>query len=221
MTIPNLYQTLQEQLIIQEVYQATDLKPIKIVLKAFLKLLNSQLSIKDYLNLENQYKIQIDSVEETSNNLLVKKANYNPFTQIITILLYSDTTEKLLKNSKLIKQFEQEVYDEFVHENTHKQQNDKSKIIFKALDPEKDPVGYANHYTEVDAYARQTGYILRQEFPNLSAKEIFDRIKNNEVKSKKALDYINTYKLPNILNKESKRFFHTLYQYLNNEEKEL
>lgn len=93
-----------------------------------------------------------------------------------------------------------------------------SKKKINTLDPEKDIISYINHYTEVDAYARQTGFLLRKEFPNLNAGDIFEKIKKGKVKNKKALDYLNAYKLPEILNKESKSFFHTLYQYLNKDE---
>lgn len=218
MTVHNLYKQIQEQITIQGIYKATDLKSIKIVVEAFLKLLKLEISTDDYISLEKQYKISIDVIDENSQNFLVKKATYNPNTEIVTVYLYINTTERLLQDSTLIDRFEQEVYDEFVHEDTHKQQNKNSKVKFKVEDPEKDIIKYANHYTEVDAYARQTGYLLKQEFPDLEVNEIFDKIKNNKVKSEKAIDFIKSYQLPSILNRESKRFFHTLYQYLNNEE---
>lgn len=74
MTVDNLFEKLQEQIAIQEVYKATDLRPIKIAFKSFLKLLNFQIPLQDYLSIEKQYKIIIDSVDLTSNNNLIKKS---------------------------------------------------------------------------------------------------------------------------------------------------
>lgn len=79
-------------------------------------------------------------------------------------------------------------------------------------------IKYARHYTEIDAYARQTSYLIRQEFPEDSVQEIFKHIEDKKFTDKRISNAIDLYTSPDFSNKESNKFFHTLYQYLNGDE---
>lgn len=215
----NLQKLLQEHNILKEVYTQTDLKPVQIVLKVFLQYLYGPVPVSELVIIENRYKIQFEVLEATSDEFLVHKAEYIGNTGFVKIYIYSNTLNRIQKNKKLIKPLLDEVESLFTHEDTHKQQySKKGTYRYNVPDYENDPEGYLAHYSEVDAYARQTGCLLRQEFPGLSVAEIFDKIKNNQVENTLALDKIQIYKAPAFYTRESKRFFHTLYQYLDNQE---
>lgn len=220
--VGNKVESLREIMALQhmkEVYSTTNMKPVKNVFKAFLKFLKFEITPTKYSNVEKQNKVLIDIVEENSDYYLVKKAQYRNSDKFIIIYIYNNTIERILKDEDLIDQFEQEVFDEFVHEDTHKQQySKKNNDAIKFNIPKSDSIEYVKHYAEIDAYARQTGFILKQEFPNLSAKEIISKVGKDEYKNTKAKDFIKTYKDPAITNKESNKFFSTLWQYLNGEE---
>lgn len=218
----NKLETLKEARALQnmkEVYSTTNMKPVENIFKAFIKFLKHEITPSEYSKVEDQNKVIIDIVDESSENYLVNKASYNNTNKYIYIYLYNNTVERILEDEKLIDQLEQEFFDEFVHEDTHLQQyQKKNNDNIKYNVPKPISIDYAKHYTEIDAYARQTAYILKQEFPGLSAKEIVSKIEKNEVKNKKAKDFIKTYKHPIITNKESNKFFATLWECLNGEE---
>ena len=214
-----LQKLLQEHNTLKEIYKPTDLKPVQIVLKVFLQYLYGSVQIPELIKIENTYKIQFEILEDVSDEFLVHKAEYIGNTDFVRIYIYSNTLDRIQENKKLIRSFLDEVESLFTHEDTHKQQySKKGTYRYNVPDYENDPEGYLSHYSEVDAYARQIGYLLRQEFPELSVSEIFDKIKNEQVKNILVLDRIETYKNPSFRTKESRRFFHTLYQYLDNQE---
>ena len=219
MILHNIRERLEEEKILKEVYKQTDLKPVQIVLKAYLNYIYRGLSPKNLIGVENKYKIQFEVLPLESEEYLVHQATYNKTTKFTNIFLYKDTLDRIQEDSKLINQLLIEVESLFTHEDTHAQQYAKEiNYRFVAPDPTKDPDGYLGHYTEIDAYARQTGYLLRQEFPNETVKEIFDKIKNNQITNKLATEKLELYSRPTFFNYEGKRFFHTLYQYLDNQE---
>ena len=219
MILHNIHERLEEEKILKEVYKQTDLKPVQIVLKMYLNYIYKDLSPADLIEVENKYKIRFDVLQFSSDEYLVHQATYNKITRFTNIYLYENALERIRENLKLIDQLLVEVKAVFTHEDTHAQQYTKVKEYrFVAPDPKDDPDGYLGHYTEIDAYARQTGYLLRQEFPNETVKEIFDKIKNNQITNKLAVEKLELYSQPTFFNYEGKRFFHTLYQYLDNQE---
>lgn len=207
---------LQNLKVLNEVYKVTDMKPVENVLKAFINFVNGRITITTFQRVENDNFVLFDFVNETSDEYLVSQASYNSQTGFTTIYLFQNTLDRLQSCKQFFEDFKLEVYSLFTHEDTHKQQSNSSKITVHVPRPETDPEAYAKHYREIDAYARQCGSILKQTFPNLNVEEILQKV-NERTVPKLALDKVDLYKLPNFRNKESNRFFHTLYEYLNSE----
>lgn len=216
----NLQKLLQEDKLLREIYKPTDLKPVELVLEAYLKYVFEDLPSSKLVQLENKYKIRFDISKNKSEDFLVEKAEYHRNSDMTIIILYVDTLERIVDDVKLIDELLEEVKGLTVHEDTHRQQYTQGEnFTYETLDYKENLKKYITHYTEVDAYARQVGYLLKQEFPNSSTQEIFDKIKNDQVKNPLVVNRIQLYQSPEFYTKESRRFFHTLYQYLDNQEK--
>ncbi len=216
----HLQKLLHEDMCLREVYKPTDLEPVRIVLETYLKYVFGNIPSSKVLQLENKYKIRFEISNNNSEDFLVERAEYYRDSGLTVIYLYNDTLDNISNDIQLVDNLLEEVESLLIHEDTHKQQYSQGDSNFKydVSDYKKNLKKYITHYTEVDAYARQIGYLLKQEFPNSSAQEIFDKIKNNQVKNPLVVNRIQLYQSPKFYTKESRRFFHTLYQYLDNQE---
>ena len=214
----NLQKLLQEDKLLKEIYKPTDLKPVRLVLETYLKYVFGNVPSSKVLQLENKYKIRFEISSNDSEDFLVERAEYYRDSDTTVIYLYKDTLKTISKDIDLADELLEEVESLLIHEDTHKQQYSQgdSNFRYDVSDYKKNLKKYITHYTEVDAYARQVGYLLKQEFPNSSTQEIFAKIKNNQVKNPLVVNRIQLYQSPEFYTKESRRFFHTLY--LDNQE---
>lgn len=218
---PTIYISYLRKL--QEVYRKTDVRFIDdFVEDLYTKVVEDE----DLEDIARKYNVNIEIVDSNNENLVVK-ASYGTILNQITFKF----SRKGLKNflSDDLSFYDKAIFDMkrlLTHEDTHKQQGNKSdnKAFRKYIklpdlyskNPE-DHVDYFDQYVEADAYGRQVGYQLRHQFGNkMSANEIYDEIKKGCVRS----DILDVYsnKDNNISEKNRRKFWHTLWQYLDNQE---
>lgn len=48
-------------------------QPVKDIVETFLKVLNNEITIDDYVKIEEKYKIQLDTVDDSSNDFLSER----------------------------------------------------------------------------------------------------------------------------------------------------
>ena len=126
----------------------------------------------------------------------VQSAIYNPMTKKINIYINRKCLEHI-KAYQNIPNILKRIKAAYVHENTQK--------------------NYLNQRVELDAYARQYGFELRELYPEESAEDIFKRVFNAEIDD----EYLknNLIAIFDLLTDKNKNFFlRNMYDYVNNEE---
>ena len=126
----------------------------------------------------------------------VQSAVYNPMTKKINIYINRKCLEHI-KAYQNIPNILKRIKAAYVHENTQK--------------------NYLNQRVELDAYARQYGFELRELYPEESAEDIFKRVFNAEIDD----EYLknNLIAIFDLLTDKNKNFFlRNMYDYVNNEE---
>jgi hypothetical protein len=154
----------------------------------------------------------------------IQSAIYNPMTKKINIFINRKCLEHI-KSYQNIPNILKRLRALYVHEDTHKQQDNSSNGKFFNVDTYKkvnikdsDSIkNYLNQRVELDAYARQYGFELRELYPNESTQEIFKRIFNANIENEDLKNKLIT--LFDILTNGDKNFFlRNLYDYINGEE---
>lgn len=152
---------------------------------------------------------------------------------IIIIQMSKDTiVDLLVANDSKIKSMSENFWMNFVHEDTHQQQFNKSHLSFKNYEPSTiqywdedfdENFGYFNQSTEADAYGREIGarlFVYYKNFKNTtSVKSIFKDIINNNIDDPYSKKIINAYKDPRIERSNMKKFYRPMYDFLENNEK--
>lgn len=126
----------------------------------------------------------------------VQSAVYNPMTKKINIYINRKCLEHI-KAYQNIPNILKRIKAAYVHENTQKD--------------------YLNQRVELDAYARQYGFELRELYPEESTEDIFKRVFNAEIDD----EYLknNLIAIFDLLTDKNKNFFlRNMYDYVNNEE---
>lgn len=209
---------------LQEVYTKTDVSFIEDMLEEMYDA-NTE---EELYEIASKYNCVIEIIDSQSPHLFLK-GGYGYELGKITFFFSSTGLQNFWEDAN--GEFDRAVFDlkrSLTHEDTHKQQDLKSKSkAFKSYkklpntapeDP-KEADYYFDQNVEADAYARQVGFQLRKKFPNLDAKSIFDKIKNNKINSQIISEYRD--KDTDISEKNRRKFWHTLWQYLDNQEEEL
>lgn len=126
----------------------------------------------------------------------VQSAIYNPMTKKINIYINRKCLEHI-KAYQNIPNILKRIKAAYVHENTQK--------------------NYLNQRVELDAYARQYGFELRELYPEESAEDIFKRVFNAEIDDEDLKN--NLIAIFDLLTDKNKTFFlRNMYDYVNNEE---
>lgn len=154
----------------------------------------------------------------------VQSAVYNPMTKRINIYINRKCLEHI-KAYQNIPNILKRIKAAYVHENTHMQQDIASNGKFYNSNTYKSAninkpeslKDYLNQRVELDAYARQYGFELRELYPNESTEDIFKRIFNAEIDDEDLKN--NLIAIFDILTDKNKNFFlRNMYDYINNEE---
>lgn len=154
----------------------------------------------------------------------VQSAVYNPMTKRINIYINRKCLEHI-KAYQNIPNILKRIKEAYVHENTHMQQDIASNGKFYNLNTYKSAdinkpesiKDYLNQRVELDAYARQYGFELRELYPNESTENIFKRVFNAEIDDEDLKN--NLIAIFDILTDKNKNFFlRNMYDYINNEE---
>lgn len=126
----------------------------------------------------------------------VQSAVYNPMTKKINIHINRKCLEHI-KAYQNIPNILKRIKTAYVHENTQK--------------------NYLNQRVELDAYARQYGFELRELYPEESTEDIFKRVFNAEIDDEDLKN--NLIAIFDLLTDKNKNFFlRNMYDYVNNEE---
>lgn len=126
----------------------------------------------------------------------VQSAIYNPMTKKINIYINRKCLEHI-KAYQNIPNILKRIKAAYVHENTQK--------------------NYLNQRVELDTYARQYGFELRELYPEESAGDIFKRVFNAEIDDEDLKN--NLIAIFDLLTDKNKTFFlRNMYDYVNNEE---
>ena len=154
----------------------------------------------------------------------VQLAVYNPMTKKINIFINRKCLEHI-KAYQNIPNILKRIKAAYVHENTHMQQDAASNGKFynsntyKSADINKPESvkDYLNQRVELDAYARQYGFELRELYPNESTEGIFKRVFNAEIDDEDLKN--NLIAIFDTLTDKNKNFFlRNMYDYINGEE---
>ena len=154
----------------------------------------------------------------------VQSAIYNPMTKKINIYINRKCLEHI-KAYQNIPNILKRIKAAYVHENTHMQQDIASNGKFynsntyKSADINKPESikDYLNQRVELDAYARQYGFELRELYPEESTEDIFKRVFNAEIGDEDLKN--NLIAIFDLLTDKNKSFFlRNMYDYVNNEE---
>lgn len=119
----------------------------------------------------------------------------------------------------------------FVHEDTHKQQqkaagNYDIRTNYKSMkssfwkDDFSQDLDYFDQYSEADAYGREIGAALQKVYKGRSTSTIFSYINRNTVGDDYCRKIINTYKDPRVSDRNRRKFFRALYDFLAGNEKD-
>jgi hypothetical protein len=154
----------------------------------------------------------------------IQSVTYNPMTKKINIFINRKCLDHI-KNYQNIPNILKRLRAVYVHEDTHKQQDNSSngkffnagaykKVDINDSESIKD---YLNQRVELDAYARQYGFELRELYPNESTQDIFKRIFNANIENEDLKNNLIT--VFDVLTDKNKNFFlRNLYDYINGEE---
>ena len=216
----------EEKYLLEEAYRKTD----KNVCRDFVELLHdfliSKISSNEFKAFESLHDFELQRVE--GSNVIGGFYDYN--TRKITLLISDDVLAQIQKaDDKQLDIITDNIWTNFVHEDTHKQQfqkydNSKNYASPKSLDWSDNlekSLDYFEQVMEADAYGREIGARLKTiyEFSTDSGhllKKIFQDINNNDVTDEYSSKIINIYKHPK--NKATKKFFRALYDFLNDQE---
>lgn len=154
-----------------------------------------------------------------TQGIYISDAKYIPTSKQIVLFVNAKCLQDI-KDYKNIPNILSEFKRFLVHEDTHKQQDEKSVGKFfnskKYIGPDSQE-DYINQRVEIDAYARQYGSELRELYPDESTDDLFKRIFSLNIKRERLRDDLN-YILSHLTVKNQKFFLRNIYDYLENEE---
>ena len=141
----------------------------------------------------------------------IQSVTYNPMTKKINIFINRKCLEHIEKYQN-IPNIRKRLKSVYARGFTHKQQKeDNSEDLSSSIQV------FLNHMIELDTYARQYGFELRELHPNESAQDIFERIFNANIENEELKNKLIA--LFDILTNGDKDFFlRNMYDYINGEE---
>lgn len=186
-------------------------------------------SEKDFKNYCNNHDLGLEIV--AGENLLGGYFSTNS-ARIIIQMTNDIKVEIMTSSEQNLKLISDVFWVNFTHEDTHKQQFNKSKLSFKNYKPstiqywDEDfdkSFDYFNQKVEADAYGREIGARLSELYKlnkkSGSAEKIFRDIIANNIDDLYSRKIINAYKDPRIDKDTMKSFYRALYDFLEENEK--
>lgn len=190
--------------------------------------------IKEYLltsnkNIENFFDKLGIVFEVIPGNEHLIGGYFDLCTRKIIIMFTQDILDEILhSNENNLFNLAANFRSNFIHEDTHSQQQNKSKVDtrknyisptlqFWNEDLGKD-IDCFTQRIEADAYGREIGARLEKIYADESTYAIFAYINSNTVKDEYCKKIINVYKDPRIDDKANHAFFRALYDFLQREE---
>lgn len=226
--------------LLKEVYRKTDKFTCFVFFAKLKDYYNGKISVEDFISFLEENNFGLEIVENENSKA---GGAFNATTAKIEMRITTGFVEILKSsNSHDLSMIQDQFWETFVHEDTHLQQQTKSKIkiknsyiVFESPEDIYDLDRNRNYYNnvhEVDSIARECGEKLKKfyDFTNygrldVKAKNtlmstVFDDIRDNKVKDTNLVKTINIYKDPRIDNTNRYRFFKTLYEYLEGDEEQ-
>lgn len=209
-----------------EEYYKTNLQSFENLVNQLVLYVNGKISSENFYNLSVKCRIAFEKTSENFTHL-----RFDPSISV-TIVSITENKIRVITSSEEEKQrYILQLRHLIVHEDTHKQQFDRyegycrdyknpsfTDDAFK-LNTQAD-VDYFSQTIEADAYGRDVGSILKDIYPDKSANWIFENVIRKNV-SEDILEYVNVYRDPRIPKKAFQHFWRTLYDYLQETEKEI
>ena len=202
---PFLYTSINEAIILEEAYKETN--------TAFLK--DLILDIKkskdnDFSNILEKYNIKIIIVDSD----VYFNADYDKST--INFYINKDFLN-FIKNTP--KELSNLVYSTFTslysHEDTHVQQLSKYNVIKNYKNYQNNNIGYFDQPIEAAAYGRQVAKFLKEQYPEKSIQELFNKLTDLSLEKEVAY-FVNIYKDPAISKEAKQKFYRALFNELYN-----
>lgn len=202
---PFLYTSINEAIILEEAYKETN--------TAFLK--DLILDIKkskdnDFSNILEKYNIKIIIVDSD----VYFNANYDKST--INFYINKDFLN-FIKNTP--KELSNLVYSTFAslysHEDTHVQQLSKYNVIKNYKNYQNNNIRYFDQPIEAAAYGRQVAKFLKEQYPEKSIQELFNKLTDLSLEKEVAY-FVNIYKDPAISREAKQKFYRALFDELYN-----
>lgn len=152
----------------------------------------------------------------------VQSAIYNSLTKGFNFIINKKCLQHI-KNFENTRNITKAIKSLFVHEDTHKQQDIKSNgkfynsEIYINANNEDDKKKYINQRVEIDAWARQCGFDLKDLYPEESMDDIFKRIFSLNIEDERVKNNL-IYLFDNLTSKNQHFFLRNMYDYINGEE---
>lgn len=212
---PLIGASLQEAYI-KEAYRKTDEQMCIDFVYLLKDFLNGEISTDLFLDFQEKHDFELHVAEGEE----IIHAEYCTQFRKIYLYLSPDFLEKI-SQGKDLENIAKTTWTNFIHEDTHAQQQKASKIDLKKdyIPPEsldwKDvekSLAYLDQPIEADVYGREIAGRLIAQYSDKS--DIYKGVAENTVKDDYAAKIINTYKNPKC--KNSKKFFRAFFDVLQN-----
>lgn len=208
--------SLQEAYI-KEAYRKTDEQMCTDFIYLLKDFINGEISTDLFLDFQKQHDFELQVVDGAG----IIHADYHTQSRKIYLYLSRDILEDI-SQSKDLESIAKNIWTNFMHEDTHAQQQKASKVDIKknyippeSLDWKDDfekSLTYFDQSIEADAYGREIASRLISQYSTKS--DIYKDVAENKVKDDYAAKVINIYKNPKC--KNSKKFFRAFFDVLQN-----
>lgn len=201
---PFLYTSINEAIILEEAYKETNTAFLKDLI---LDIKNSK--DNDFSNILKKYNIRIIIVNsDVYFNADYDKSAINFYINKDFLRFIKNTPEKL---SNLVYSTFASLYS---HEDTHVQQLSKYNVIknYRKYKNNSD-IGYFNQTIEAAAYGRQVAKFLKEQYPEKSIQELFNKLTDLSLE-KEVAHFVNIYKDPTISKEAKQKFYKALFDEL-------
>ena len=171
------------------------------------------------------YRIAFREIPE--NNVKLDNFQFDPSLGVTIVPMTKSRVKAIIENPESRRKYVKFLKTMIVHEDTHKQQFDRYEGYNKdykipgelnfAKELSQQNIVYFSQTIEADAYGRQFGEALLQEYPNNTAYWIFEKLIEGEI-STSMDEIVEIYRNDRVSKKAFKHFWRACYDYLVTEE---
>lgn len=208
-----------------EEYSKTDTKVFESLVDLLLQVYTGKASIEELYKLSKKARIGFVQVAEDTPLTFC----FDPNCGMTIIPIQKSQIRLMLVDESYKQRYLKYLKYEIVHEDTHKQQFDRyegysenyknpsfTEYAFN-LATQAD-IDYFSQTIEADAYGRQVGELLKQEYEDKSVDWIFENVIRHNIPDD-IDDLMKVYRDPRISKKGFQHFWRALYDYLKGNEK--